>query len=86
MADEKEDAGATDGGRAAAAPESPAGEMTRKMSEKMGAFLTMSLCGILCGIMMWIAFAWVAKTATVEDFVGATIGGWISGVAMYALS
>lgn len=86
MVDAEKGAGATEGGGRPAVPESPAGEMTRKMSEKMGAFLTMSLCGILCGIMMWIAFAWVAKSATVEDFVGATIGGWISGVAMYALS
>jgi len=88
VADEKVEQGTqgTPGGGKAAVASSPAAEMTRKMSEKMGGFLTMSICGILCGVMMWIAFAWVSKSASFEDFFGATLGGWISGVAMYALS
>jgi len=65
---------------------SPAEKVTRRMSERMGALLTMSVCGILCGLMMWIAFAWVSRSLNIEDLFGAMFGGWLAGIAMYALS
>jgi hypothetical protein len=50
------------------------------------AFLTMTIAGFLCGLMMWIAFSYVAGEVDVKSLVGALFGGVLSGWAMFALS
>ena len=56
----------------------------RKFDKK--AFLTMTLAGWLCGVMMWIAFTYVAGEVDVKSLFGAMFGGMLSGWAMFALS
>lgn len=50
------------------------------------ALLILLVSGVICGIMMWIAFSFVGGSIDLKALFGAVIGGLVSGGAIYALT
>lgn len=56
------------------------------MKKSIKILLTMIVCGIICGFMMWLAFGFISSDFNPENLSGAIVGGMVVGYIMYLLS
>ncbi len=56
------------------------------MKESLKILITMLVAGIICGVMMWLAFGFISTDFDLENLSGAIVGGCVVGYIMYILS
>ena len=62
--------------------------MNDKSKVKAKVFATMAGCGIICGVMMWIAVGGLGMPVNeefIQYLVGGIMGGFVTGALMYIL-
>lgn len=56
------------------------------MKESIKILITMLVCGIICGFLIWLSIGFISSDFSPENLSGAVVGGVVVGFIMYILS